>query len=371
MNWIGCRWGARESLTVVLGVSLSTSGCLTPAAERVEMDEAVGHARRPGIAVEVADGLAVVRELSAERIRLYAGAPSIELQLDVDREQVIELEIRNVVPGSEVAVVDDSMHLEPLDTELRTRFEAVLLPNRAGSHRLRVTAPNADRSTPFSIALLSDVQEAIDRVGDIYALINVQPELDFVLGAGDLTEQGTAAQLRRFERELDALNIPYYATLGNHELGVDPPLFHGVFGRGSRSFAHKGVRFTLLDSASATLDPTVYGWLERWLELGKQQTHVVAMHIPPVDPTGVRNGSFASRAEANKLLSRLSVGDVDLTLYGHVHSYYEYENGGIAARISGGGGAIPERLDGIGRHFLVLDFEPRSERFETRIVRVD
>ena len=65
------------------------------------------------------------------------------------------------------------------------------------------------------------------------------------------------------------------------------------------------------------------------------------MHIPPVDPIGVRNGSFANRNEAAKLLTRLARGGVDLTLYGHIHSYYAFENAGIPAHISGGGGAIP------------------------------
>jgi hypothetical protein len=37
------------------------------------------------------------------------------------------------------------------------------------------------------------------------------------------------------------------------------------------------------------------------------------MHIPPLDPTGVRNGAFASRSEAAKLLARLAEGGVDLS----------------------------------------------------------
>lgn len=40
---------------------------------------------------------------------------------------------------------------------------------------------------------------------------------------------------------------------------------------------------------------------------------------------------------------------VDLTVHGHVHSYYAFANAGIPAFITGGGGAIPERFDAIGR----------------------
>jgi hypothetical protein len=95
------------------------------------------------------------------------------------------------------------------------------------------------------------------------------------------------------------------------------------------------------------------------------------MHIPPLDPIGVRNGAFANRNEAAKLLGRLAAAGVDLTLYGHIHSYYHFENAGIAAHVSGGGGAIPERFDDIGRHFLVVDVEPSEQRFDVSVVRVD
>jgi Icc protein len=127
----------------------------------------------------------------------------------------------------------------------------------------------------------------------------------------------------------------------------------------------------LLDSASATLDPIVYDWLDEWLRLGAEQPHVVAMHIAPLDPIGVRNGAFANRAEAGKLLSRLAAHGVDLTLYGHIHSYYRFDNAGIPAFISGGGGAIPERFDDIGRHFLVIDVDPATSSFTSTTVRVD
>jgi 3',5'-cyclic AMP phosphodiesterase CpdA len=131
------------------------------------------------------------------------------------------------------------------------------------------------------------------------------------------------------------------------------------------------VRFTLLDSASSTIDPLVLGWLDDWLELGRDQPHVVAMHIPPLDPVGVRNGSFGSRNEAARLLGRLAAGGVDLTLYGHIHSYYHFDNAGIPAHVSGGGGAIPERFDDVGRHFLLIEVEPAEARFDVTLVQVD
>ena len=240
-----------------------------------------------------------------------------------------------------------------------------------GESTLVLAPTDAQQAGPLRFAVLSDVQEAIDEVQDIYAKVNAEKDVRFVLGAGDLTQQGTVDQLGRFEKELRSLRLPYYTTLGNHELGRTPPPFQDLYGRGNFSFEFRQVRFTLLDSASATIDPLVYDWLDEWLAAGRHQTHIVGMHIPPMDPVGVRNGGFASRGEAAKLLSRLAQGRVDLTLYGHIHSYYDFDNAGIPAHISGGGGAIPERFDGIGRHFLVVDVDAGAGIKNVRVVRVD
>jgi Icc protein len=163
-----------------------------------------------------------------------------------------------------------------------------------------------------------------------------------------------------------------YATLGNHELGVDDgAAYQRLFGRASSHFRFRGVGVTLLDSASATIDAAVYDSLEGWLDDSRQGLHVVSMHIAPLDPVGARAGSFASKNEAQKLLQKLAEGGVDLTLYGHVHSYYAFSNARIPAFIAGGGGAIPERLDGIGRHWLTVDVDPVAETVVTGLVRVD
>jgi Icc-related predicted phosphoesterase len=174
----------------------------------------------------------------------------------------------------------------------------------------------------------------------------------------------------RFQRELQQLRVPFYATSGNHDIAADDATFREWFGRGSFHFSFRGVDFTALDSASATIDPTVYGWLDGWLDGSRDAVHVITTHIPPLDPVGERNAAFASRAEAAKLLARLARGKVDLLLYGHVHAYYAFENAGIPAFISGGGGAHPERLVGMGRHYLTVDVD-RQKVLATGLVRVD
>ncbi len=346
------------------------AACLEPAAERTELDLRVGRADQAGLRVSVADGLAAVRSLSEGSLVLWGSAPCVELVLESDGPLDLTVEAQNCLTDAELSASSAGAEVLPLRASGPPTRKLWQLRAPAGETRLRLAAPDAESPEPFSFALLSDIQEAIDRVADVFDKINAQPELRFLLGAGDLTQRGTRAELERFQRELLRLDVPYFTTLGNHELGTHPDLFHEYFGRGSFQFRFHGVVFTLLDDASATLDPTTYEWLDGWLDGARRDVHVVAMHIPPIDPIGVRNGSWASRSEAAKLLGRLAEGRVDLTLYGHVHSYYEFDNAGIPAFISGGGGAIPERFDRIGRHFMVFSASPSGIGSE-RVVRVD
>ena len=344
--------------SAVLCLSASI-GCLSPASDRALADLEVGRAQVADARFEVDEGLAAILELSEGSLRLWGSAPAFTLRAHIFAASSWMIQVDNALPDAVFS--SPSAVFERRDGRFFVQLDA-------GAHTLRF-GPQGPEDR-FRFAVLSDVQEAIDSVQEIYQQINADPTIRFLLGAGDLTENGGEAELTRFKAELQQLNVPYFTTLGNHELGASPPPWHAMFGRASFSFEHAGVRFSMLDSGSATIDALVLEQLQDWLRHGAQQPHVVAMHIPPIDPVGVRNGSFASRAEGAKLLSLLAQGQVDLTLYGHIHSHYAFENAGIEAHISGGGGAIPERFDGIGRHFLVVDASSAGIE-SVSVVRVD
>ncbi len=303
-------------------------------------------------------------------LTLWLSAPSVDFSLVVREPLVLELHVENAMPALELGDLDADL-IVPLTSGAGATKKSWLLTLTPGSWHFRLALPGAAQNSRFRFALMSDVQEAIGRIQDVYRLINAEPELDFLLGAGDLTEEGEISELERFQRELDTLDVPYYTTLGNHELGERPPAYQDWFGRANFQFVHRGVYFTLLDSASATIDPLADDWLDHWLANGRQAVHVVAMHIPPFDPVGTRNAAFASRAEAATLLAKLAEAGVDLTLYGHIHAYYSFRNAGIPAFISGGGGANPERADDIGRHFMVFELDATRGILSSKVVRVD
>jgi len=374
----------------VAGLGLATltyvSSC-DPTDGRAERDLQVGKALAGGVRFSSRDGLAAVRradvvgasggDASAEgELVLWGGAPEpvIFANVSADATTTWTVELQNALRDIELTATDASgaaLEVESLGAAVPTRPRfRISLPSGQRSV-LRFTAPDSSSGEPFRFALLSDVQTAIDEVQDLFDEIDRDPSIVFVLGAGDLTQDGTAEELSRFRAELKNLEVPYFATLGNHELVASTVHWHDYFGRANFRFVFRGVQFTLIDSGSATIDPMVYDWLDGWLAEGQGRVHVVAMHIPPIDPIGVRNGSFASRNEGYKLLNRLAEGGVDLTLYGHIHSFYEFDNGGIPAFISGGGGALPERFDDIGRHFMALDIDADRGLIGSQVVQIE
>lgn len=357
-------------------VGLFASACLDIAGERAERDLEVGKAEAAENRVEIRDGLGAIRRLEAGALEIWANAPALEATLELGDEapEGFTLAIRNTLPDAELDVVDArgaSVPVTPLPTEVVTEKRFLLGTHSNERYSLRLAPGDLESSAPFEFIALADVQEAIDRVEDVFSKMNERTGARFAMFSGDITQRGKPSELQEFQHKMLRLSLPIFTTLGNHELGDSDVPYHDYFGRGSQSFRFHGVRFTFLDSASATLDAEVYGWLEDWLDAARSENHLVFMHVPPLDPFGIRNGAFSSRAEAAKLLSLLGRGRVDMTFYGHIHSYYAFENAGIPAYISGGGGAIPERFDGIGRHFLAVTVDPAREGADVSVVRVD
>lgn len=330
---------------------VALAACTPPSEQRAELDRDVGTSAAGGVEIAVDDGLAAIHRLDAEGARLWCSAPELVIRVRSDVSRRFELELFNTMRDARIRLGDVAIAEEELGvaTEKRATLEL-----SAGEQVVTVTTSDHGDRDPFRFALMSDVQGGIGEVQDLFRSMNGEEGLRFLLGAGDLSSRGTREELERFQDELRGLSVPYYTTLGNHdapELG----LWQELYGRGNFRFVFRGVQFTLLDSASATIDPLAYTWLDGWLEEGLSRVNVFAMHIPALDPVGVRNGAFGSRNEAGKLLSSLHRGNVAMTLYGHIHSFYQFENAGIQAFISGGGGAFEERLDGYARHYLVIE----------------
>lgn len=370
------RWRLIVLLAFVLVPALVSPGCVRPAEERAERDKAVGDVDIGDTHIEVDGGLAAVQRTDDGELDLWAQAPVFDLRFDSgdDAPGEWEITVQNAMPDADITALDaDDDRIEVLDRrqpdDTTVTWRVAVPPSE--TTRLRVAPPDADEAESYEFAVLSDVQDEVSDVDDFWEDMNANESLRFVVSTGDLTQFGSLRELANFRESLDELHIPFYTTMGNHELGEAADRgFHELFGRVNFQFEFKQTYFTFLDSASSTIDPLAYDWLDDWVERADDDVHVFLTHIPPLDPVGIRNGAFRSRNEAQKLLNMLTKGGADLGLYGHIHSYYAETNGDIPIYISGGGGALPERFDGIGRHYLTVEAAPNDEIRQVGLVRI-
>lgn len=340
---------------VLTAVAALAAGCPAPGEERALAELSIGRElTAEGVELTVRGGLARVERAERGELVLWAQAPAFELDLLVPATAAgrLRLEVRNS-PGGTEAAFDDGPAVAAIAREHTTSvFELELT---AGAHVLAVAPADAQADQPFRFLALADIQTALPTVHQVFAEMNRVPDARFVVFMGDLTERSELAEYELALRQLETLDLPFYATLGNHELWADAGRFHRRFGRASFQFVFRQVAFTFADSGDAGLDPLVESWIDEWLEAARDRTHVFLSHFPPVDPEGLRDGSYRSRRDGQRLLAKLAREDVDLTLFGHIHTFHAYTNAGIPSYVSGGGGARQERWDGIERHFLVID----------------
>jgi 3',5'-cyclic AMP phosphodiesterase CpdA len=215
------------------------------------------------------------------------------------------------------------------------------------------------------------VQGGNQRFTRIRARINADPSLEFTLFAGDITEQGSQEEIDAFVEEANALARPWFSVLGNHEsLRGEPLAFQRTVGRINVRFDYKGARFVLLDSASGTLDPWTLGFVRAAMDDGPA-VRIAAMHIPPLDPEGLRDGGWNDRSEAAKVLAMLVRGGTDLLLAGHIHTLRPTSQAGIETWISGNGGVeLGAKFDGSDMHYLAVTVDPLAGTVDVEPVLV-
>ncbi len=345
------------------------AACTRPSAERALGDLEIGSAVLGGADITVTDGMAAIRKLEDHRVQLWASAPAIELTLFADATVTgtWTISVDNTPVDAVLSINGQTITRAPDTRPTLGRFE---VPIVAGANTMIVAPPDWDVPGPFRVAAMADIQSALDDVDEVFAQINKEPDLRFVIAMGDITDRAEIAEYELFEAQLLDLHIPFYSTIGNHELWADPDRWFTRYGRMNFQFTFKGAAFTFVDSGDGGLDPIVEDWLDGWIEKAGAKPHVFLTHMPPIDPVAYRYGGFRSMRDGHRLLARLVKGGVDLTLYGHIHTLIEFENAGIPAYVSGGGGADPMLLDGIDRHFLVLDVDDRAIQ-NVRVHRVD
>ncbi|WP_316765967.1 PQQ-binding-like beta-propeller repeat protein [Pedobacter frigiditerrae] len=187
----------------------------------------------------------------------------------------------------------------------------------------------------FKYAFVSDTHigsaNADEDLRRTVADINSQPELEFTIITGDITEMGTNEELKLAREILSGLKKPYYIMPGNHDTGWSESggvSFIKEFGYDKFTFDFKGYRFigcasgpyVRMSDGHIPRDATV--WLTDVLKKTPKEMPVIFANHYPIDN---------SLDNWYEVTDRLKAKNIQYIICGHGHNNHQYNFEGIPA----------------------------------------
>ena len=267
----------------------------------------------------------------------------------------------------------------PLAASPSLPAQAAARPAQAAGSAGGTLAPRAEKSVRF--AVLGDTGtggSAQYEVGERLSASRAVFPFEFVLMLGDNIYGSERPQdfVEKFERPykpLLDLEIPFYASLGNHD--DTNQRYYKPFNMGGQryyTFEKGGVRFFALDSNY--MDQAQQDWLARELSTSKNTWKIAFFHHP-LYSSGERHGSEVDlRAVLEPLFLKHGISVV---FSGHEHFYERLKpQKGITYFTSGGGAklrrgnirdgsALTAKGFDTDRSYMLVEIDDRTMHFQT------
>ncbi|HWA73926.1 MAG TPA: metallophosphoesterase [Polyangiaceae bacterium] len=238
------------------------------------------------------------------------------------------------------------MRFSPFEIELADEQRDQLQDNLAkiSASPREAASPNL----PFRFALVADSHDGYDNFGLIIDEINARPEIELVLFAGDITDFGATQEFVWAWKEFSRLNVPFFATPGNHDgLSQGPAVFSKMFGPTDYQFEYAGLQFVSLNTNTIEwgLDtPNLTGLSER---LGESSLKSVLFTHQGPNPS-----AHVSDQASAELLSILKDEPVSLYLLGHLHEGFAAAQDGDTLYVK-----TASALDG---HWMIIETDGQT-----------
>lgn len=206
----------------------------------------------------------------------------------------------------------------------------------------------------YSFAFCADPHLSADGDGcfaDLDKTIRVR-RINFVIFGGDLTYMGREPEYKNFVDHVNALTIPTYPALGNHDIYSGGWSYYWRYlGPSVYSFYGGNAKFVVIDSASEEIGEAQMQWIAKELRTNKQPLLFVISHVPIYG--GSHGGyDFPKGKERTELIELFEKYEVDFVLEGHYHSYEDITVNGVRYITSG---SFSDGLLNSGdRHFLLF-----------------
>lgn len=158
---------------------------------------------------------------------------------------------------------------------------------------------------------------------DAVAQINEIKDVDFVMFTGDLIDKPFEKELRAVLPHVQQLNYPWYFTFGNHDRCVGGYLTSDVYLKMLREanpdfkfdnpyytfIPKKGYRVIVLDDIITTeitsqgyIDEKQLKWLKKELDRAKNDTVLIFMHVPIIEPFASPNHRLKNASQVMGLI---------------------------------------------------------------------
>ncbi|MDA3863836.1 MAG: metallophosphoesterase [Deltaproteobacteria bacterium] len=213
-----------QKLLIIFPV-LFVISCLNDYEKRASLDLKVGIWENEWSSWQVVDGLAQIKEDSTtNKIILWAQAPGFKIKVNTTQAATFQLICRNCLATSQLKFIsssDSTPLINQIPSSSPTEKQWDISNMQPDSQYILEVGETSDGSElAYKVAFFSDIQkEGMSNVEDIFENINNYGEIKFVFSAGDITHRGTPAEIEVFMEKLKTLEVPFYTTSGNHDVG--------------------------------------------------------------------------------------------------------------------------------------------------------
>lgn len=187
----------------------------------------------------------------------------------------------------------------------------------------------------------------------------------FVLHTGDVSEDGSPANLKLMSDVGRASGLDIFTAVGNHDIRDDETreLFVEHFNQPNMAFDRDGFRIIILDNAERKggFSEATLQFLKDDLAAHPQARYIMVFHRPfglPLSAILGDDETNASRATNEKFLTAIDGADIETIFTGHLHIYLPYSLAGFRSFVTGGGGGEAQAalgpLGDQSKHFLMV-----------------
>lgn len=201
--------------------------------------------------------------------------------------------------------------------------------------RIRAAWEAAGSPSEIGFAVLGDNRDGDAVHRRLIAQMNGDAGVLFVVNTGDLVDDGSEAEFRRFVKDIGTSRAPYLVVPGNHDSRNDGErIYLETFGARDWAFDLGQNRFIGLDNHSGGFSAAQLEWLDR--ELAAPRRCFVFMHMPP--PLGAWS-AHSFRRTSERFLEIVARRRPARVFCGHIHGYSRREGEGTVWVVTGGAGA--------------------------------